>query len=188
MNKNVKLFITILILVCFNAFSQTRKDNSCFSINPIINSFITNLIEKEVNLNKNYLTILSLKDKDGNYNVDFELSQGDIKTLKVGSAKEIKLKYGNISILLIGKTNEDLKFLKKSIKKSEKIFNNTDLLKNNTDFYDEDYVWSTFFNNKKELINFYIPEEKEPAYRIFNSLKNEIKVSPTFKNLDCNCF
>lgn len=68
------------------------------------------------------------------------------------------------------------------------MFSNKDKSKNNTSFYDEDYVWSTFFNNKKELINIYLPEEHSTADKIFNKLKNEIKISPAFKNLDCNCF
>ena len=88
----------------------------------------------------------------------------------------------------MGKTDEDLKFLKKSIGKSKKVFLNKDKSKNNTSFYDEDYVWSTFFDIKKELINFYIAEEKESAGKIFNSIKKDIRISPTFKKLDCNCF
>ncbi|MPS74681.1 MAG: hypothetical protein E2590_16225 [Chryseobacterium sp.] len=188
MNKNIKFFTILFVLICFNTFSQTKKNNNCFSINPFINSFIENLIIKDVNLNKNYLALISLKDDNGNYNIDLALTYGDIKTSKTASFKEMKLGYGNIEILLMGKTDEDLKFLKKSIKKTKKIFINKDLSKDNKNFYDEDYVWSTFFNHKKELINMYIPEEKESAYQIFNNLKNEIKISPSFKNLDCNCF
>ncbi|MEA1849452.1 hypothetical protein U9K52_11060 [Chryseobacterium sp. MHB01] len=184
--KDVKIYIIAFILFFNNAISQTKKSD-CFSLNPFINVFIENLISKEVNLDKNYLTLISLKDKEGNYNIDFELTSGDIKTFKIISSKEIKKTYGNITILLVGKTDEDLKFLKKSIGKSKKIFLNKDKSKNNTSFYDEDYVWSTFFDNKKELINFYIPEEKESANKIFDDVKNNIRISPNFKKIDCNC-
>jgi hypothetical protein len=88
----------------------------------------------------------------------------------------------------VGKTDEDLKFLKKSIGKSKKVFLNRDKFKNNMSFYDEDYVWSTFFDKKKELINFYIREEKKSVDKIFNEIKNDIHISPNFKNIDCNCF
>ncbi|MEG0928745.1 hypothetical protein [Chryseobacterium sp.] len=189
MKNKIKFLILMFIVIYSNAFSQINKENNCFSINLLIDSFINNLIDKEANLNENYLIIKSLKDKDGNYNIDFALSIGNLDTLKVTSSeKEMKLRYGNIKILLIGKTNEDLIFLKKSIKKTKNIFSNKDISKNNTNFYDEDYVWSTFFDNKKELINFYIPEEKEVAYKIFNSLKNKINISPKFKTLDCSCW
>lgn len=186
-NKKVKFFALIFIFICFNALSQTNKNNFCFLINPIVDSFIENLVHKEVNLNKNYLTIISIKDKDNNYNIDFSLTKGNLEALQITNPLNVKVKYGNIKILLSGKTKKDLKFLKKSIKKTKNIFNNSDLSKNYTGFYDEDYVWSSFFDNKKELINFYIPEEKESAYKIFDKLKNEIKISPTFKRLDCNC-
>jgi len=188
MSKDIKIFIVTLLLIFFNTFSQTSKSDNCFSVNPIINSFIENLINKDVNLNKHYLTIISLKDNDGNYNIDFALTRGDLKTLKIISPKEVKMKYGNIEISLDGKTFEDLDFLKKSVKKTKKVFENKDSSKDNHAFYDEDYVWSTFFNHKKELINFYIPEEKESAFKIFDSLKSEIKISSSFKNLDCNSF
>lgn len=184
----MKIFILAFVLFFNNITSQIKTKNKCFSLNPFIDVFIENLIDKEVNLDKNYLTLISLKDKDGNYNIDFELTSGDIKTFKIISPKEIKKTYGNITILLVGKTDEDLKFLKKSIGKSKKVFLNKDKSKNNTSFYDEDYVWSTFFDIKKELINFYIPEEKESAGKIFNSIKKDIRISPTFKKLDCNCF
>ena len=188
MNNTIKFFIIIFSLMFINLFSQTNKNNNCFSVNPIINSFVENLINKDVNLNKHYLTIISLKDNDGNYNIDFALTRGDLKTLKIIAPKEVKMKYGNIEILLDGKTFEDLDFLKKSVKKTKKVFENKDSSKDNHAFYDEDYVWSTFFNHKKELINFYIPEEKESAFKIFDSLKSKIKISSTFKNLDCNSF
>lgn len=183
----MKFFIAVLLLFSLNAFAQKSKNNSCFSINPLINSFFDNLIEKDVNLKKNYLTIISLKDKDGNYNIDFELT-GDIAASTLVSKNESKTNYGNVKILLIGKTDEDFKFLKKSIRRTKKVFTNNDISKNNTNFYDEDYVWSTFFNDKKELINIYIPEERETADKIFSKLKNDIKISPAFKSLDCNCF
>lgn len=186
-NNSMKTYIVAFILFFNNAISQTKKSD-CFSLNPFVNVFIENLISKEVNLDKNYLTLISLKDKDGNYNIDFELTSGDIKTFKIVSPKEIKKTYGNITILLVGKTDEDLKFLKKSIAKSKKVFLNKDNSMNNTSFYDEDYVWSTFFNNKKELINFYIPEEKEFADKIYNDIKDKIRISPNFKTIDCNCF
>lgn len=157
-------------------------------MNPFINSFIENLIDKDVNLNQSHLTLINLIDKDGNYNVDLELATGSIDTLKLNSSKESKLIYGNITVLLIGKTDQDLKFLEKSIKKTHRVFNNKILSKNNTSFYDEDYVWSAFFNSKKELINLYIPEEKESADKIFESIKTQIKLSSRFKKLDCNCF
>lgn len=129
-----------------------------------------------------------MKDKEGNYNIDLELTSGDIKTFKMVSTKEIKKTYGNITLLLLGKTDEDLKFLKKSIGKSDKVFLNKDKSKNNTSFYDEDYVWSTFFDTKKELVNFYIPEEKESADKIFNDIKKDIHISPDFEAIGCNCF
>ncbi len=185
--RNMKIYIIAFILFFNNAISQTKKSD-CFSLNPFVNVFIENLISKEVNLDKNYLTLISLKDKDGNYNIDFELTSGDIKTFKVVSPKEVKKAYGNITILLVGKTNEDLKFLKKSIGKSNRVFLNRDKSKNNTSFYDEDYVWSTFFDKKNELINFYLPEEKESADKIFDNIKNNIHISPDFKKIDCNCF
>ncbi len=185
--NNMKIYIIAFILFFNNAISQTKKGD-CFSLNPFINVFIENLISKEVNLDKNYLTLISLKDKEGNYNIDLELTSGDIKTFKVVSPKEAKKAYGNITILLVGKTDEDLKFLKKSIGKSNRVFLNKDKSKNNTSFYDEDYVWSTFFDTKKELINFYIPEEKESADKIFNDIKNDIHISLNFKTIDCNCF
>lgn len=183
----MKIYIIAFILFFNDAISQTKKSD-CFSLHPFVNVFIENLISKEVSLDKNYLTLISLKDKDGNYNIDFELTSGDIKTFKIKSPKEIKKTYGNITILLVGKTDEDLKFLKKSIGKSKKVFLNRDRSKNNTSFYDEDYVWSTFFDTKKELINFYIPEEKETADKIFSDIKNDIHISPNFKTIDCNCF
>ncbi|AZA86834.1 hypothetical protein EG349_08555 [Chryseobacterium shandongense] len=183
----MKIYIIVFILFFNNAISQTKKSD-CFSLNPFVDVFIENLINKEVNLDKNYLTLMSLRDKDGNYNIDLELTSGDINTFKIVSPKEIKKEYGNITILLVGKTDEDLKFLKKSIGKSKKVFLNRDKSKNNMSFYDEDYVWSTFFDKKKELINFYIPEEKESADKIFNEIKNDIHISPNFKNIDCNCF
>lgn len=155
--------------------------------NPFVNVFVENLISKEVNLDKNYVTLISLKDKEGNYKIDLELTSGDIKTFKVVSAKEAKKAYGNMTILLVGKTDEDLKFLKKSIGKSNRVFLNKDQSKNNTSFFDEKYVWSVSFNAKKELINFYIPEEKESADKIFNDIKNEIHISPDFKAIDCSC-
>jgi len=187
MNSCVRLYILAFILIFFNATSQTKKKDECFSLNPFVNVFIENLIRKEVNLDKNYLTLISLKDKDGNYNIDLELTSGSIKTFKIVSPKEVKKTYGNITILLIGKTDEDLKFLKKSIGKSNRMFLNKDKSKNNTSFYDEDYVWSVFFNNKKELINFYISEEKESADKIYNEIKDNIRISPNFKKIDCNC-
>lgn len=183
----MKIFIIAFILFFNNAISQT-KNNNCLSLHPFVNVFIENLISKEVSLDKNYLTLISLKDKDGNYNIDFELTSGDIKAFKIKSPKEIKKTYGNVIILLVGKTDEDLKFLKRSIGKSKKVFLNRDRSKNNTSFYDEDYVWSTFFDTKKELINFYIPEEKESADKIFSDIKNNIHISPNFKTIDCNCF
>jgi hypothetical protein len=128
-----------------------------------------------------------LRDKNGNYNIDLELTSGNIDTLKIKSSKELKKEYGNITILLIGKTETDLKFLQKSTKKSNRIFLNKDQSKNDTSFYDEDYVWSVFFNSKKELINFYIPEEQEFADKIFMNIKNNIRISPNFKKIDCNC-
>jgi hypothetical protein len=185
--NNMKMYIIAFILFFNNAISQTKKSD-CFSLNPFVNVFVENLISKEVNLDKNYVTLISLKDKDGNYNIDLELTSGDIKTFKIVSPKEIKKTYGNITLLLVGKTDEDLKFLKKSIGKSNRVFLNKDKSKNNTSFYDEDYVWSTFFDTKKELINFYIPEEKECADKIFNDIKNKIHISPDFKTIDCNCF
>jgi hypothetical protein len=184
--NNMKIYIIAFILFFNNAISQTKKSD-CFSLNPFVNVFVENLISKEVNLDKNYVTLISLKDKEGNYNIDLELTSGDIKTFKVISPKEAKKAYGNITILLVGKTDEDLKFLKKSIGKSNRVFLNKDKSKNNTSFYDEDYVWSTFFDTKKELINFYIPEEKESADKIFNDIKNDIHISPNFKTIDCNC-
>ena len=187
-NNNMKFFLIAFILFFNNAISQTNKKDKCFSLNPFVDVFIENLISKEVNLDSNYLTLISLKDKDGNYNIDLELTSGNIKTFTSVSSKEIKKTYGNITILLIGKTDTDLKFLKKSIRKSNRVFLNKDKSKDNTSFYDEDYVWSTFFDNKKELINIYLPEEREAADKIFNKLKNEIKISSAFKNLDCNCF
>lgn len=186
-NSKIKFLFFLFILSCNNTFSQINRNN-CFSINPFIDSFIENLIDKETSLSKNYLTLKSLKDKDGSYNIDFALTVGNLDNFKINSDNEMKLKYGNINLLLYGETEDDFKFLKKSIKKTNKIFHNKDSLKNNAAFYDEDYVWSTFFNNKKELTNFYIPEEKDSAYKIFENLKNEIKISPNFKNLDCNCF
>lgn len=183
----MKMYIIAFILFFTNAVSQTKKGD-CFSLNPFIDVFIENLISKEVNLDKNYLTLIGLKDREGNYNIDLELTSGDIKTFKMGSPKEIKKTYGNITVLLVGKTDEDLKFLKKSIGKSDKVFLNKDKSKNNTSFYDEEYVWSILFDAKKELINFYIPEEKESADKIFNDLKNDIHISPDFKTVGCNCF
>ncbi|ASK28743.1 hypothetical protein CEY12_00825 [Chryseobacterium sp. T16E-39] len=176
------------MLACFNVFSQTIKNNGSFSINPFINSFIENLINKETNLDKNYLTLISLIDKDGNYNIDLELTTGSIETLKVASSKEEKLAYGNIKVLLIGKTSDDLKFLKRSIKKTIKVFTNKDLSKNNMGFFDEDYVWSTFFDKNRKLIYVYIPEEKESADEIFKNLKTKIRLSPKFRSMGCNCF
>ncbi len=181
------MYIIAFILFFTNAVSQTKKGD-CFSLNPFIDVFIENLISKEVNLDKNYLTLIGLKDREGNYNIDLELTSGDIKNFKMGSPKEVKKTYGNITVLLVGKTDEDLKFLKKSIGKSDKVFLNKDKSKNNTSFYDEDYVWSALFDAKKELINFYIPEEKESADKIFNDLKNDIHISPDFKTVGCNCF
>ncbi|KAA0127220.1 hypothetical protein FY557_13695 [Chryseobacterium sp. SN22] len=210
----MKIYTIAFILFFNNAISQTKKRDCfslnpfvnvfvenliskevnldknyvTFSLNPFVNVFVENLIRKEVNLDKNYVTLISLKDKEGNYNIDVELTSGDIKTFKVVSPKEAKKAYGNMTILLVGKTDEDLKFLKKSIGKSNSVFLNRDQSKNNTSFYDEDYVWSAFFNAKKELINFYIPEEKESAAKIFNDIKNDIHISPDFKAIDCNCF
>lgn len=108
----MKIYIIAFILFFNNAVSQTKKSD-CFSLNPFVDVFIENLINKEVNLDENYLTLISLKDKDGNYNIDLELTSGDINTFKIVSLKEIKKEYGNIIILLVGKTDEDLKFLKK---------------------------------------------------------------------------
>lgn len=109
----MKFFLLAFILFFNNATSQTNKKDKCFSLNPFIDVFIENLISKEVNLDKNYLTLISLKDKDGNYNIDLELTSGNIKTFTSVSSKEVKKTYGNITILLIGKTDTDLKFLKK---------------------------------------------------------------------------
>lgn len=122
--KNMKFFIIAFILFYNNAGSQTKNKNECFSLNPFINVFIEHMINKEVNLDKNYLTLISLKDKDGNYNIDLELRSGNIKNFKVVSLREVKKKYGNITVLLVGKTDKDLKFLKKSINNSIKIFVN----------------------------------------------------------------
>jgi hypothetical protein len=176
------------MLICFNAFSQTTKNKECFSMNPFIDAFIENLIDKDVNLNQNHVTLISLVDKDGNYNIDLELKEGGIEALKSTSPREVVLRYGNMKVVVIGKTGEDLKFLKKSIRKINKVFNNKDTSKNNLSFYDEDYVWSIFFDKKMELINLYIPEEKESAYKIFDGLKSEVKISTKFKYLDCNFF
>lgn len=186
-NTNMKFFIVVFILFFNNAVAQTNIKKECFSINPFIDVFITNLLDKDVNLDRNYLSVISLRDKDGNYNIDLELRSGNIDSVKIKSSKEHKKKYGNIKILLIGKKETDLKFLQNSIKKSNNIFINKDRSKNNTSFYDEDYVWSIFFNNKKELINFYIPEEKESADNIFNLIRNNIRISHDFKKIDCNC-
>lgn len=186
--KNImKFFIIVFIFFFNNVTSQTNLKKECFSLNPFIDVFITNLIDKDVNLDKNYLSLISLKDKDGNYNIDLELTSGNIDNLKIKSSKELKKKYGSITILLIGKTEDDLKFLKNSTRKSNRVFLNKNRSKNNTSFYDEDYVWSVFFNSKKELINFYIPEEKEFADKIFNQIKNNIRINPDFKKIDCNC-
>lgn len=91
------------------------------------------------------------------------------------------MKYGNILILLDGKTPKDLILLKKYIEKSNDIFVNKNKLINNHSFYDEDYVWSTFFDVKKELINFYIPEEKDTAEQLFDSIKYKIRSVPILK-------
>ncbi|MBV6881689.1 hypothetical protein AXA65_12245 [Chryseobacterium sp. FP211-J200] len=96
------------------------------------------------------------------------------------------MKYGNVEILLDGKTFEDFDFLKKSVKKTKKVFENKTLSKDNHAFYDEDYVWSSFFNEKGELINLYIPEEKDSAFKIYENLKNKIEITPDFKTLDFN--
>lgn len=188
MNKNIKFYIFTFSLFCFSCFAQNQKNNDYFYINPFIDSFLENLISKDVNLSKHYLTIISLKDNDGNYNIDFALTSGDLKTLKIISSKEVKVKYGNIEILLEGKTFEDFDFLKKSVKKTKKVFGNKTLSKDNHAFYDEDYVWSSFFNEKGELINLYIPEEKDSAFKIYENLKNKIEISPDFKTLDFNNF
>lgn len=188
MNKNIKFYIVTFSLFCFSCFAQNQKNNNHFYINPFIDSFLENLISKDVNLSKHYLTIISLKDNDGNYNIDFALTSGDLKTLKIISSKEVKVKYGNVEILLDGKTFEDFDFLKKSVKKTKKVFENKTLSKDNHAFYDEDYVWSSFFNEKGELINLYIPEEKDSAFKIYENLKNKIEISPDFKTLDFNNF
>ncbi|MFC6269891.1 hypothetical protein [Frigoriflavimonas asaccharolytica] len=188
MNKNLKFLIIIFILISFQSFSQTRKKKDCFTLNPIINTFINNLINKDVSINDNYLTLISLKDNEGNYNIDLQLTSGNLETFKIVSPNEVKIKYGNIKILLIGKTAEDLKFLKKAISKANRIFLNGDGSLNNKSFFDEVYVWSLFFNSRKELINIYLPEERQSAYKIFNEMKDKINISSNFKSLDCNCF
>lgn len=79
MNKNIKFYIVTFSLFCFSCFAQNQKNNDHFYINPFIDSFLENLISKDVNLSKYYLTIISLKDNDGNYNIDFALTSGDLK-------------------------------------------------------------------------------------------------------------
>ena len=186
MKKAYLFFLAIILFTSTNA--QTIDSNKKISLNPFITIFLKNLVTKEVNLEKSYLTVISLKDEDGNYNVDFALTPGNLRTLQITSPREAKMKYGNILILLDGKTPKDLIFLKKYIEKSNDVFVNKNKIINNHSFYDEDYVWSTFIDVKKGLINFYIPEEKDTAEQLFDSIKYKIKISPNFKNVDCNCF
>lgn len=188
MDKSITFYLVIFSLFYFSCFSQAKGDNNCFYINPFINSFIDNLISKDVNINKHYLTIIYLKDNSGDHIIEFELTSGYLKSLRNTTFKESSIKYGNIEVLLNGKTDEDLTFLKKSIRKTTAVFKNKDLSKDDHSFYDEDYVWISFFNDKGELKSLYIPEDKEPAFKIYDNLKNKIKISSDFKTLDFNSF
>ena len=179
MNKVYLFFLAIILFTSTNA--QTINNNKKITLNPFITTFLKNLVRKEMDLEKSYLTVISLKDEDGNYNVDFALTPGNLRTLQITSPREAKMKYGNILILLDGKTPKDLILLKKYIEKSNDIFVNKNKLINNHSFYDEDYVWSTFFDVKKELINFYIPEEKDTAEQLFDSIKYKIRSVPILK-------
>ncbi|MPS74684.1 MAG: hypothetical protein E2590_16240 [Chryseobacterium sp.] len=157
-------------------------------MNPFINAFYENLIEKDVNLKNNFLTIICIEDELKEKNIDLELSTTDINSSfnKAESFKKIIIDYGNVKILLLGKSDDDLDFILKSIKKTKKIYTNKNPKINNLNFFDEDYVWSLLFNKTNELINFYLPEEKDNAYKIFNKIKCNIKIGKEFKGIGYN--
>lgn len=188
MNKNIKFYIVTFSLFCFSCFAQNQKNNDHFFINPYINSFIENLVDKDVNLQKHHVALTYLKNDNGDYNIDFELASGYLKTVRKTYFREIKIRYGNIEVVLVARTDEDLNFLNKLIKKTKKSFKNKDSTKDDHSFYDEDYVWTSFFNNKGELLSLYIPEEQEPAFNMYDKLKNKIKISPNFRGVDFNNF
>ena len=183
-----KMFFSIFFCILYmSAYSQSHKKEN-LSINPFIDAFYENLLEKDVNLDKNFLTIICIEDKSKNKNIDFDLTTGDINidAKKVDFFNRKVIKYGNVKILLIGKTVNDIVFLKKVIKTTAKTYINKDINLNNTSFYDEEYVWSLLFNNKNELVNIFIPEEKDCAYKIFNNVKDKIKINRSFKGLEFN--
>lgn len=182
--KNFLIFSCLLFITIFSQSIAKKKG----ILNPFINSFYENILEKDVNLKNNFLTIICIEDELKNKNIDLDLSTGDMSSSlkKVDSFKRAIIKYGNVNILLIGKNSNDIKFLMKSIKKTGKVYVNKNPNINNVSFFDEEYVWSLLFNNKNELINFYVPEEKDNAYKIFNNIKDEVRIGKDFKDIGYN--
>jgi hypothetical protein len=158
------------------------------TLNPFINAFYEYILEKDVNLKNNFLTIICIEDELKNKNIDLDLSTGDMNSNleKNDSFRRTIIKYGSVKILLLGKSINDINFLMKSIEKTTKVYINKNPNINNVSFFDEEYVWSLLFNNKNELVNFYLPEEKDSAYRIFNDMKNKIKIGKNFKDIEYN--
>lgn len=181
-----KILFTFFCLLYITIYSQNIKNKGM--LNPFINAFYENILEKDVNLKNNFLTIIYIEDELKNKNIDLDLSTGDMSSnlKKVDSFKRAIINYGNVKILLVGKNIKDINFLMKSIKKTSKVFINKDPDINNLSFFDEEYVWSLLFNNKNQLINFYLPEEKDIAYKIFNSIKDKVKIGKDFKNIGYN--
>jgi len=169
-----------------NLFSKYYKKQNNYE--PFYQHFYENILEKDVNLKNNFLTIICIEDELENKNIDLDLSVGDINARleKNDSFKKVLINYGNVKILLLGKNISDINFLLKSIKKTKKAFVNKNPKLNNLSFFDEEYVWSLLFNKKNELINFYIPEEKDNAYKIFNRIKYSIKFGKDFKDIGYN--
>ncbi|BAP31529.1 3',5'-cyclic adenosine monophosphate phosphodiesterase CpdA [Chryseobacterium sp. StRB126] len=157
-------------------------------LNPFINAFYEYILKKDVNLKNNFLTIICIGDELKNKNIDLDLSTGDMDSnlKKNDSFKRKIIKYGNVKILLVGKNNCDINFLIKTIKKTTKVYVNKNPNINNVSFFDEEYVWSLLFNNKNELVDFYLPEEKDNAYKIFNDIKDKIKIGRDFKDIGYN--
>jgi hypothetical protein len=182
-----KILFTFFYLLTISIYSQGIVKKTGM-LNPFINAFYENVLEKDVNLKNNFLTIISIEDELKNKNIDFDLRTGDMNSdlKKDDSFKKVIIKYGNVKILLIGKNINDINFLMMSIKKTAKIYTNKNPDINNVSFFDEEYVWSLLFNNKNELINFYLPEEKDSAYKIFNNIKGKVKIGKDFKDIGYN--
>lgn len=182
-----KILFTFFCILYITAYSQNIVKKKGM-LNPFINAFYENVLEKDVNLKNNFLTIIYIEDELKNKNIDLDLRTGDINLdlNKNDSFKRAIIKYGNVKILLVGKNINDINFLMTSIKKSAKVYTNKNPDINNVSFFDEEYVWSLLFNNKNELINFYLPEEKDSAYKIFNNIKSKVKIGKDFKDIGYN--